>query len=88
MTSTGFPGLWPTSRQRRRRIAALTLSTVRSSATIPRPTTMSALVSQAAGRRRGAPLQSGTPLGISEVVAASWATVSRLGKRLTLRQPL
>jgi hypothetical protein len=43
ITDTGLPGLWPTSKQRRRRIAAPTVSGMRPDAEIPRTFAMSVL---------------------------------------------
>src|ERR1035437_4832909 len=54
MTATGLPGLWPTRKQRRRRIVALTISGRDPSQEIPRTTWLSALVSHA-GAGGGAP---------------------------------
>jgi hypothetical protein len=65
MTTMGFPGLWPMRKQRRRRIAAFTVSGSWSGSTISRSTRMSALVSQTGGQEEeeGRPLERvGRPL--------------------------
>jgi len=64
MTTMSFPGLWPMRKQRRRRIAAFTVSGSWSGSTISRATRMSALVSQTGGQEEGRPVgRVGRPLG-------------------------